>query len=252
MKIAVVSYINTIPFRYGIEKSPLKPADVAYLFCPPSECAVLLKSGKAEGGLIPVAAIPSLNKHYVFSDYCISANQQAYSVLLLSRVPLQEVEKVILDYQSRSSVDMFRLLNKHYLHYNFSFEEGYEGFENHLSGLTAGVVIGDRAMKYRDGFEYVYDIAELWIEHTGLPAVFALWVSTRPFAPKMKADFDSMMRFGLTSINEAIEYYHTSSDKTMLQKYMTDNLNYCLDNDRRKSVDLFLSMLTGTDFKVNF
>jgi len=211
-----------------------------------------LINNKAQGGLIPVAAIPSLKKHYVFSDYCISAYREAYSVVLLSQMPLSEIKTVILDYQSRSSVAMFKLLNQHYLHFNFDFVQGQENFEKQICGTTAGLVIGDRAMKYRMHAEYVYDLAEMWFEHTGLPAVFALWVSTVPVASQIKLAFDSMMQFGMKSVDEAIHYFNPAYDRELMHSYLTENLCYSLDSNRRNSVNLFLSLLNNGDFKTNF
>ena len=58
-RIVAVSYLNTIPFIYGIEHAGIDlHADL--LLSPPRGCASLLRDGGAEIALIPVAAVPSI------------------------------------------------------------------------------------------------------------------------------------------------------------------------------------------------
>ena len=64
----------------------------------PSECARKLIAGEVDLGLVPVAVIPEVNNAQIISDYCIGAEGKVHSVLLLSETPLEEIEKVYLDY----------------------------------------------------------------------------------------------------------------------------------------------------------
>ena len=76
----------------------------------PANVAKLLVENKIDIGLIPVAAIPLLREHYIISDYCIGCDGEVASVCLFSQVPINEIETILLDYQSKTSVALLQLL----------------------------------------------------------------------------------------------------------------------------------------------
>ncbi len=75
----------------------------------PSKIAGMLVDGSIDVGLVPVAVIPKLNEWHIISDYCIGAETNVASVCLFSEVPVEEVETVLLDYQSRTSVNLCKV-----------------------------------------------------------------------------------------------------------------------------------------------
>ena len=80
----------------------------------PSKIAKQLLDGDIDVGLVPVAVIPKMNKYFIVSDYCIGAEGNVASVCLFSDVELGKVEKVLLDYQSKTSVALCKVLMKNY------------------------------------------------------------------------------------------------------------------------------------------
>src|SRR4051812_36736309 len=113
IKISIVSYLNSKPFVYGIEHSDLlNEIDLQQDI--PSVCAQKLIDGKVDIGLIPVAVLPLLKEKYIISDYCIGAVGKVASVMLYSDVPLDRISSVLLDYQSRTSVTLVKVLAKNF------------------------------------------------------------------------------------------------------------------------------------------
>jgi len=103
VRVSVVSYLNSKPFAYGIENSAIRNSiDVTY--DNPAKCAQRLMDDEADIGLVPIAVIPSIKNAHIISDYCIAAEGKVESVLLLSQVPVEEIETIILDNQSRTLV----------------------------------------------------------------------------------------------------------------------------------------------------
>ena len=80
--IAAVSYLNTIPFIYGIRHEGNFRADL--LLSPPSECTKNYVEGRADLALLPAAAVPSLKSTDVITEYCIGAVGPVRTVVLLS------------------------------------------------------------------------------------------------------------------------------------------------------------------------
>src|SRR5438067_271216 len=80
----------------------------------PSKIADKLMKGTIDIGLVPVSIIPSLQEYHIVTDFCIAANGNVASVCMFSEAPLEKIERVLLDYQSRTSVDLCKVLLKHY------------------------------------------------------------------------------------------------------------------------------------------
>ena len=80
----------------------------------PSVCAQKLKNKQVEIGLVPVAILPELDNYHIITDYCIGAVGKVDSVKLFSEKPLEELTHVLLDYQSKTSVTLVQVLNKHF------------------------------------------------------------------------------------------------------------------------------------------
>src|SRR5215471_11073597 len=113
IKVGVVSHLNTKPLIYGFEQGMMQDR-VELVPDYPSRIAGMLINDEIDLGLVPVAVIPRLRDSYIISDYCIGAEGEVASVCLFSDVPLGQVKEVLLDYQSRTSVRLARLLLKEY------------------------------------------------------------------------------------------------------------------------------------------
>ena len=120
VKITAVSYLNTIPFIYGLQQSDL--IDIIDLSLDyPAVCAEKLINNEVDLALAPIVAIPSLKKSFVISDYCIGANGVVETVCLYSNVTIHNVQSISLDYQSRTSVALLKiLLNKQSIYCRWS------------------------------------------------------------------------------------------------------------------------------------
>ena len=149
VRISVVSYLNSKPFIYGLRNAQFNFA-VEINEDIPSVCAEKLLNGKVDIGLVPVIILPLLNNPTIISEYCIGADGKVGSVLLLSEVPLSEIKTVLLDYQSKTSVMLTRVLANNYWKINPEWKETGSDYINKIKGDTAGVVIGDRALALKN------------------------------------------------------------------------------------------------------
>ena len=113
IKVGAVSYLNTKPLLYGFEQSGFMDSiELVQDF--PARIAEMLLNDEIDIGLVPVAVIPENKAFHIVSDYCIGAINEVASVCLFSEVPIEKIETVILDYQSRTSVQLCIILLKHF------------------------------------------------------------------------------------------------------------------------------------------
>lgn len=232
--------MNTKPLLYGIEHSPVMN-DIELVADYPANVAAALQAGDIDMALLPVAAIPGIQGANIVSDYGIAADGDVASVCIFSMVPMEEIETVYLDYQSRTSVRLAQLLLEKYWKKNVAFKPATENYIDYINGTTAGVIIGDRALKQLSNFEYIYDLAGAWKAYTGLPFVFAAWVANKELPADFKASFNAANAEGLKHIDEVVAqnpfpYYD-------LHTYYTENIHYLLDEEKKKGVLLFLDLI---------
>lgn len=241
MKVSAVSYLNTKPFLHGLEISPVKDLEISVDM--PSECARKVLEGEVDLGLIPVAVIPLLKESHILPGYCIGADGPVESVKLYSEVPLHEIKTVLLDYQSRTSVTLMRVLAREHWKISPEWKKATEGFEERIDGATAGVVIGDRTFKLNGKYKYEFDLAGEWEKLTGLPFVFACWVSNKALKPEFIRDFSKALEAGLQDIKTVIEEESPKYRPFNVENYLTKSLNLRLDKHGEAAVELFLAKM---------
>jgi len=240
IRVGAVSYLNTKPLLYGIRHSKLMN-EIVLSEDYPANIARQLIEGSIDVGLVPVAIIPKLPEYFIVSDYCIGTTGEVASVALFSNVPLKEITHVLLDYQSRTSVALTKLLLKKYWKVHPVIEDATADFRSRISGTTAGVVIGDRAFEQRLQSAYIYDLGVAWKEYTNLPFVFAAWVANKPLPDDFIEAFNDANAEGLRHIDEVIATLH--SPHYDLKKYYIKNISYNLDEKKREGLQRFLSEL---------
>lgn len=240
IRVGAVSYLNTKPLIYGFEQGMMKDR-IELINDYPSRIAAMLQNDEIDVGLVPVAIIPHLKESHIITDYCIGAEGAVASVCLFSELPLEKIENILLDYQSRTSVALARVLLKDYWKIGPELTAAKEDFRNHIHGTTAGVVIGDRALEQRKISPYIYDFGEAWKAYTGLPFVFAAWISNKQLDEDFISSFNEANRFGLERIDEVVA--KNPYPVFNLTTYYTRCISYGLTEDKRKGLRLFLEKL---------
>jgi chorismate dehydratase len=235
-----VNYLNTAPLIYGLENGSIKHK-IELIPDYPSKLAQDLKDGTIDLGLVPVAVIPELKEWFLVGEHCIGSDGPVASVCIYSEVPIENVEKVFLDYQSRTSVELAKILLKHYWKVSPELIGAEEGYEEKIKGAVAGLVIGDRSLEQRIISPYHYDLGEAWKSFTGLPFVFAAWVSNKKLDAEFISEFDNANEYGLNRLQEVISRHPGA--KFDLQQYYTRYISYHLDEQKRKGLDMFLEMV---------
>ncbi|HEY1871106.1 MAG TPA: menaquinone biosynthesis protein [Chitinophagaceae bacterium] len=241
IKVGAVSYLNTKPLLYGIEHSDEMMGQIELVKDYPSKIAKQLLDDDIDIGLVPVTVILQMKAYYIVSDYCIGADGNVASVCLFSDVELNKIEKILLDYQSKTSVALCKILLKNFWKKDVALEDAQEDFAEQIRGTTAGILIGDRALKQRKKSKYIYDLAGEWKTFAGLPFVFAAWISNKKLSEDFVESFNQKNSEGLNNIETVIK--ENECDFYDLKTYYTKNISYNLNDEKRKGLRLFLDLL---------
>ena len=241
-RIGAVSYLNTRPLLLGFAQEGFKNRiDLVKSY--PANIAEDLLAGQIDIGLVPVAIIPELSNPHIVSKYVIGANGAVASVALFSEVPIDQIKSIYLDYQSRTSVKLLKILLAQYWKVEVNFLVATERYIDQISGTTAGLIIGDRALENLSKFPFVYDLGLAWKQHTGLPFVFAAWVANQPIPSAFMAAFEAANGYGLAHLDEVIALIPAQEQVYDLHKYYTENISYKYDEEKKQGLARFLEAL---------
>lgn len=235
IKISAVSYTNTKPFIYGIERSELLDKIELSLDIP-SDCAAKLISGQVDIGLIPVAAIPQVPNASIVADYCIGSVGAVNSVFVFSNVPFQEIKTVRLDSHSRTSNNLAKVLLK------FHWKQEVRYTTDAAAETDAIVLIGDRTFGKKSDYNYAYDMGEEWMKFTGLPFVYAAWVANKTIPEAFIREFNEALAYGLSQRKELLKELPASPDFD-LEDYLLHRLDFEFSPQKREALTLFLSYI---------
>ena len=241
-RIGAVSYLNTRPLLLGLAQEGFKNRiDLVKSY--PAKIAQELLAGQIDIGLVPVAIIPQLTHPHIISNYVIGTNGAVASVALFSQVPIDEIKSIYLDYQSRTSVQLLKILLAQFWKKEVEFLAATEGYIDQISGTTAGLIIGDRALDNLNKFPYMYDLGLAWKQHTGLPFVFAAWVANQPIPAQFMAAFDAANGYGVARLEEVISLIPANEQVYDLHKYYTENISYVYDEEKKLGLNAFLNLI---------
>ncbi len=238
LQVTAVSYLNTKPFLYGLLKTGLHQSIELQLDIP-SKCAQKMRTGEAQLGLIPVAAIPEIRDARIVSDYCIGTVGAVKTVCIYANQPIEQLSHLYLDFHSRTSVELTKILLRQYWKIDLALLPAKEGYISKIGDKVGGLIIGDRTIGLEHQFKYVYDLGEIWEQHTGLPFVFAAWVSTVPLSREFLKSFNAALKVGLHSIPDLLYLLQVPHPDFDLSTYFNQYISYELDDKKRAAMRLF-------------
>lgn len=249
LRIASVPFVNARPLVWGFVKGPYRGV-CEVQEAPPSSIADLLRSGRADVGLIPSIEYQRLDDVEILPYLCIGAQRRARSVYLASRVPLARIRSVALDANSRTSTALLKIVLAHKGIEAVAFGERAPSLRAMLRDSDAALVIGDAALTADTTGLEIHDLAAEWVAITGLPFVFALWaVRTDALLPDGLRPFLDSRRMGVANIpaiaREASRRLRLEPDS--IESYLRTNIHYHLGSEESRGLDLFFRQARELD-----
>ena len=248
LRISAISYLNTAPLMWDFEHGRAGEAfDISYTL--PAQCAASLRDGSADIGIIPAAAYCSVPDLAVIPGVAIASRRAVRSILLVSKVPLEDIRTVALDTSSMTSVALTKVLFARWWGGKRTFAEMAPDIEKMLEQYDAGLVIGDPALQIDRSRYITYDLAEEWIRFTGKPFVFAFWAVRQAALRDAASDTDLAALFqqsrdhGLVpeNVNRITREWAPRLGLTeeAVGDYLTHSIHYSLDAECLAGLRLF-------------
>lgn len=279
IRIAAIDFLNPAPLMWDFEHPPLDGVlarNYRVERTTPSDCAGRLADGRADAGLVPIAALAGNPRLRALPGCAIAAKGKVRSLLLVRRArqPLASLRSVAADVASRTTLVYARMLFHRWGNPDVPFVPLAAGLDPMLAHADAAILIGDPALLAledrvgrlaRTGEELVYhDLAEEWIGLTGVPFVSAVWAirsAGRASSPvtrsaasqrlagasssdqQIAADFVHSRDHGLANIDAIAKEWSTRLPlpAPAIHDYLTRNIHYTLDADCIAGMKAFFS-----------
>ena len=248
LKIAMVGYLNTLPFEYGLKQITSK-YNLKLLLDVPSKCAQYFKDGEADLALVPIGVLPELHDYEICLDYCIGCDGPVRTVGLFSNSPVSSWHTVYLDEHSRTS----RVLSQIILEEEYQLQPTYKNQRisqlDQLGDGEAVLMIGDKVFREGNKYDVAIDLGAAWKEATNLPFVFALWVKKKSVLINEMV-LNQALSNGMEKIPALIKAHAPSSilSEEEVDAYINKNLKYQLFPPYKAAVELFLKKMKTKDW----
>ncbi len=244
LRLAAVSFLNTRPITFGIERGLVGRDRFELTFDFPSRCAATVLQGEADLGLMPMASYAGAGEELrVVPGIAIASRGPVRTVLLLGQVRWEEMETIVLDEASRTSQALVRILTlERGLRPQYEHAE-HERIPDLVAGRRGGLLIGDLCFPAALRFPHVYDLGAEWTARVGLPSVNAAWIGRRDaLLPGDVALLRESLALGLAHRDEiAWEWARqTGADPELGLGYLTHNIHYDFGAAELSGVTAFL------------
>jgi len=238
VKVTLVSYINTFPFLDALKKDASYELDLQI----PSKCGNAFIHGSADIALVPVGLLPSLHVPYkVLSGFCIGGDGPVHTVKLLSNVPLQDIDEIFLDNHSVSSRNLCKVLVDKYWYKSLN----YRNIDiNDITSDKSVLLIGDKVFEFENNYKYHYDLSEEWKKFTGLPFVFAVWISKPELSAESIEKFEESLGEGVENLDNICRKYQSQFPQYDLETYLKKHIKYRMDGRYKSGLELFLGYMS--------
>ena len=248
MKIRVgrIPYLNSEPFYYELVRDDIELRPLV-----PSALARAAEEGELDAGPLSLVDYLRLEDRFArLGQFCIATLEKARSVLLYSKLPIQELSGANIGVTSDTSTSV-RLLE---VLLTYKYQTKPATYLSLDQPNDAFLIIGDEALRRRYGvpsYPYRYDLGEEWYRWQKMPFVFALWAVRRDMSEKQAAYLENVL---YSCIDEGLEHMYVigqnredvrMSSREIVEYYQ--GFRYWAGVGEHKAIELFKGYLSSLD-----
>lgn len=233
-RIGSVPHLNAVPLTRGLEQHTT--------FLPPAALAQALQRDELDAALLSITEVLRQDRYDVLDGVAVASLGEVKSVFLAHRGPLESIRTIHCDPTSLTSVMLLRVLLAE------------QGLRPEIVPLPSDpraplpdhlMLIGDRGLEFQQTphDRCIWDLGTAWMEATGLPFVYAVWVLRRaPNLEPLRRLLREARRFGMETL-EALIADRTEFTPEFRRDYLTWHIHYHLGSDERRGIERFMELM---------
>lgn len=238
----MVGYHNTLPFLYGLEKA----RDHYHLILDvPSKCMDYFVRGEADVALVPVATLLDIEDYRLITDFCIGCIGAVGTVCLYANQPVERLDTIWLDSDSRTSQLLTKVLCKHHWGLDIKFKE-IDARAISIEDVpknTGVLMIGDKAFGTDNDYTHTYDLGVEWQSMTSLPFAFAVWIAKPHVSDLVIDELNDTLALGVDNIDMVLEHNQNLAQKVNLRAYFKEYIDYAYDEDKKRAFEVYTELV---------
>lgn len=259
LRLGKIGYRNVLPIYHPLEHG-LVPHDLEIVSGVPAELNELMRRGElhlSANSSVEYARRPE--RYLLVPDLAIGCHGPVQSVILLCRKPVETLngKTILVSAQTHTSAALLRILLARRYRVDARFVTG-----DATALLRSGerpeaiLAIGDEALELRRHPDYpqLYDLGQEWLEWTGLPFIFGVWIVRRTAWRENRAALERAVRQLLAAKRWGQEHLpdlcglaaHGSSLDTLEMCSYFHGLSYDLRETELEGLRRFFGMLLDT------
>ena len=251
LRLGAVRYLNTVPLIAGLDTHQ----GLEIVRAVPSAIAPMVESDRVDLGLISV--IDAARSQIPLSIHprggMIGSEGRTMTVRVFSKVPPARITTLHADTDSHASVAIARVIleRAHSVRPQVVDFDAREHTCSDSDWPETVLLIGDKvatASPPAVRYEHQIDLGQAWLDLTGLPCVYAVWVSRADRAddPRIRAGVDLLERQRRRNAMRADQLVTAAAAERgwpgdLAREYVGQRLRYELDDRAREGASTFIA-----------
>ncbi len=215
----------------------------------PARLAEKLLANELDLAMIPtIEFLLHLDRYRLLPGICIASRGEVKTVLLVAKVPLENIETLAVDPRSKTSVALLKLLFADQFSSTIQFHPASPDPSEMLQEHDAALIIGDQAMGAQslDSVKFAFDLSEEWFQRTGKTFVHAVVASQKNIELENQL-LDYLNQAGVKASDEINAIAKTFSEKLGLDEklcrdYLQNKIIYALGEEELQGIETFQKM----------
>jgi chorismate dehydratase len=219
-RIGSVPYLNAMPLVEDLGQWH------SLVFQPPAKLHELVEAQKLDVALLPVLSYLENPELRLIPGTGIVSHGEVRSVKVFhqdSKINLANTRSIYLDPHSKTSQRLLKIL----LLKKYQRDMNEIVFTDKPHAADSLLEIGDRALE-KSHYGNSTDLGLEWSEWTGLPFVFACWMSQTPITQELLTQLHNAKMTGKQSLEQIASRQKILSEEEALS-YLTHNIQYDIE-----------------------
>lgn len=243
LRIGAVPFSNGLPLSYYLPEFLTGPSVIQAV---PSQLGPMLARGELDVAMLSAIELKRHPEYSFIPAMGVCSDGPVRSVMLWTRRHPSELARVALDANSLSSTMMTRILFREFWKTTPEFVAYTPPLKNGLQIADAALTIGDSSfVDAPDGAVECVDLGLVWKELTGLPFVYAAWITREGIDPiAIAGPFQQAMEKGLKhrrALAELCVQKGGTQSADFYFHYMTESIQYPIGERELAGLERYLA-----------
>ncbi len=229
--IGLTDILPLTPLVYGLNTQPL-PEYIQIISQSLKENAKRLREGEIELALISPFEY-ALNKEtwHIIPGLCLTSLGKMKHVQLFFKKDLKSIQTIAVDERASGEDILLKIIMREKYEQSPDYIYMPADLDKMFERTEAALIIGNETLSYYPKYSARLDLNEEWLDLTGLPFVYAMWVGRELTISSQDVNFiQSSYNLGKNNLQQIAKEFalNHQEDWSFYFKFLSNDFNYIL------------------------